>query len=873
MKKFARKLLPHAVAGVCTAMATSSLSVVALEEVLVTGTLIRGVQPIGSQTLGLVEEAIVESGAVTTNELLATLPQVANFFNQRPEQDPRGADRLQVNRPNLRNLPGINSGSGATTLVLVDGHRLAPVGTDQSSLDPDVVPANVMRRVEVVTDGGSAIYGADAVGGVINFNTINEYDGVKVDVGYDKGDDYDGWQASVLAGTDWDNGSGFISFATTDRDEVLNSDRDWAAQGNWDELGNTLTPSGTECIEPVGAITTWFWYGAGWTDNPLAPGAGVTPVGDPCDIDGATALLPEQQRDNIYAGITQNFGDNMTLNVKSYYMNRSTTYSRYPLGATVSEPTPTQLGLVGENSGDLFDTSQAGFSFAPNAAYRHRDLELEIETWGITPELTIDLGNSWQLRNTLHYGMSDNTVDQPDVNLEKLNGYVDDGLVSATNIAAADAAVITDILDWTIYDEVEQELFFIRSIADGELFELPAGMLRAAVGVEYSEDETSKKNGSIERTNKGSLPTNSADRDVTSAFAEVSIPVLESLDLSLSVRYDDYSDFGDTTNPQFGFSYRPADWVQIYGKYGESFNAPTVLDSLGVATGRYIANAASIVPDPNMERTNPSRSDVLLLEGASGALQPQTADTWGLGFELRPLDGLRVHAYYYEIDFKQLLGAPNPQSSTAVLLNPDKFIFEPTQEEWEEFVSSVENSEQFANNSPENVGVIVDRRVANTEEATLEGLDFGIEYVHDTAIGTLSYGLLGNYQIDFELTQSGTAVDQLEFDKDLFMSANFGWRKDNARARLTLRYTDEFDADPSIAVNQNEVSDFLVADLYLGYDCRGGSELTEGLSLSLNVENVFDDDPPEYRRNQQLNYSESGFSIGRVYKLGISYEF
>jgi len=554
-------------------------------------------------------------------------------------------------------------------------------------------------------------------------------------------------------------------------------------------------------------------------------------------------------------------------------MNRTTSYSRYPLGATVAEPTPTQLGLVGENSGDLFETSQAGFSFAPNAAYRERDLELDIETWGITPELTIDLGNSWQLRNTLHYGKSENTVDQPDVNVEKLNGYVDDGLVSATNIAAADPAVITDILDWTIYDEVEQELFFIRSIADGELFELPAGMLRAAVGLEYSEDETSKKNGSIERTNKGSLPTNSADRDVTSAFAELSIPVLESLDLSLSVRYDDYSDFGDTTNPQFGFSYRPLEWVEIYGKYGESFNAPTVLDSLGVATGSYFVGAAGIVPDPNMERTNPSRSDALLLEGASGALQPQTADTWGLGFELRPLDGLRVHAYYYEIDFKQLLGAPNPQSSMAVLLNPEKFIFEPTQEEWDAFVSAVENSEQFASNSPENVGVIVDRRVANTEEATLEGLDFGIEYVHDTGIGTLSYGVLGNYQMDFELTQSGNAVDQLEFAPDLFVSANVGWRKDNARARLSVRYTDEYDADPSLAVNQNDVNDFIVTDLYLGYDFRGGSQLTEGLSLSLNVDNVFDDDPPQYRRNQQLSYSETGFTLGRVYKLGISYEF
>ncbi len=245
------------------------------------------------------------------------MPQVSNYFNQRPEQDPRGADRLQVNRPSLRPLPGINSATGATTLVQIDGHRLAPVGTDQSSLDPDVIPGLVLDRVEMVTDGGSFLYGADAVGGVINFVTKESFDGLQVDIGYDTGDDYDGWQASLIAGTDWDGGSGYIALATTDRDAVLLEDRDWALQGSWDELGTELSPSGTECITPVGAISTWFWYGSGWTTDPRAPGAGVTPVGDPCDIDAQSALIPEQQRDNFYGGITQELGDRMSFKAKT----------------------------------------------------------------------------------------------------------------------------------------------------------------------------------------------------------------------------------------------------------------------------------------------------------------------------------------------------------------------------------------------------------------------------------------------------------------------------------------------------------------------------------------------------------------------------
>ncbi len=252
-----RKILTCAVLG---AIAASNWALAQepvgseLEEVLVTGTLIRGIQPIGSQSIDLDEQAIVETGAVTTNELLATIPQVSNFFNQRPEVDPRGGDRLQVNRPNLRNLPGIDTQTGATTLVLMDGHRMAPMGTDVSSVDPDIIPSIVMQRVEMVTDGGSSLYGADAVGGVINFVTLDEFDGVKVDLGYDTGDDYDGWQASIIAGTSWEEGSGYIALATTDRDAVRISDRDWAAQGNWNEDGTVLTPSGTECLEPVATL-------------------------------------------------------------------------------------------------------------------------------------------------------------------------------------------------------------------------------------------------------------------------------------------------------------------------------------------------------------------------------------------------------------------------------------------------------------------------------------------------------------------------------------------------------------------------------------------------------------------------------------------
>ncbi len=865
--------------GWVSAQQEESSKVMQLEEVVVTGTLIRGVQPTGSQVIGIDQDAAVEIGAVTTNELLASVPQVSNFFNSRPEQDPRATDRLTLNRPNLRALPGINSASGSTTLLLVDSHRLAPMGVNESSLDADVIPGIVIERIDIVPDGGSSLYGADAVGGVINFVTLDEFDGVKVDLGYDLGDDYDASQLSLLAGTSWENGNGYLAFTTTDRGQVLNRERDWATYGNWNEEGTVLTPSGTECREPAGSVNRWFWVGnvGGndlniWTDNPAAPGTGVFPVGDPCDIRGEEALIPEQERDNFYASVNQEFGDRISLGAKAYYMDRRATYALYPLGDSITGQTPTELGIVGTETGDLYDQPAVGFSYAPSAAYRHREREVDIETWGITPELVVQLGGtSWQVRNTLHYGISKNQVITPDSNREKMLAYVEAGQLDPLDVAAADAAVVEDILDWQVGTETEQELFFFRAIADGEVIDLPAGPLRAAVGIEFARDEAKKRNGSTTVGGLSSLDWKSGDREVNSVYAELSIPLLETLDLAVSARYDDYSDFGDTTNPSVGVTWAPSRYFEVYGKWGESFNAPTLLDSLATATGGFFPAQANVVPDTNNELTDPARVDSFLLEGAGGELKPQTAEIWAAGIAVYPVENLRINLNYYDIDFVDLLGAVDPTSATAVQQNPDKIIFNPTQEELDFFISQVENADQFADLNAATMGVIVDRRQSNTDSARLKGFDFGAQYFHSTGIGEMSYGLSGTFTESFDITKNGFSSDQLKYNPDLAMTGSIGWSRDNIRTRLTLNYSAGSDADPAEAINQRSKDSFLVTNFFAGYEFAGDSGITQGLSLRLVVDNIFDEDPPEYRRQQNPNYV--GFTLGRVFKLGVSKTF
>lgn len=838
--------------------------------IVVTGTLIRGVEATGSQTIALDETAIIESGASTTNELLGEIPQIATF-NRRFDSDPRQADRQEISRPNLRNLPGVDSATGATTLLLVDGHRMTPMGVSQASFDPDFIPTGAIQRLEVVTDGGSSLYGADAVGGVINFITRKSFDGVQVDGGYDLGDNYNAWNAGITAGISWDRGGAFFSYSTYQRDEISNKDRSYGARGNWDADGTVLTPSGTQCLVPVGEIVTWANFGAGWTDNPLAASLGVkrTPVGTPCDIDGESALLPKLSRHSAMFGLTQELSDNLTFEVKANYGESSVRYSKYPLGDTISGASPNTLMIPGAFR-DTYDVASVGFSYGANPAYVDRQQTQDLQVYGITPEFTFDAGGGWQVKTTAYFGESQSSRVLPGSDRAKLTNYVNSGALDPGNVAAASAAVIRDILNFETAGESVQDLFLVRTIVDGGLFELPGGTVKAAMGVEYNRDRAKLREGSFTIGGIANQPFNRASRNVKSVFGELSIPVFSMLDLSLSGRYDDYSDFGDTFNPNIGFNFTPFDGLRIYGHWGESFNAPTALDSVRTANGRFIANAAPGVPDPNGELTGRTNDDVFLIEGSGGGLQPQTAKSWSVGFDYEPVSNLKFGANYYDIDFSNLLSSVNPQLASVVLLNPDKFIFNPTQAQFDAFAAASDNGAQFVGINAADLGIIIDRRVANLDQARLKGLDFFANYLVETSFGDVNFGITGNKQLTFDITSGGTTQDNIKYDvPDFNIAGNVGLHVGGFTGRVTVKHTGGFDTNTAVA--QTKVGSFTVADLYLGYEFPEGSGIADGLALRVNVDNIFDTDPPVFRQQRNLNYS--GFTLGRIFKLSLSKKF
>lgn len=853
-----------------------------LEEVLVTGTLIRGAEATGSNVLAVDSTEISQLGVTTTNEILGSLPQISNMFNGRTEGDPRGAAQDTINRPNLRSLPGWNAASGSVTLLLIDGNRMTPMGVEESAVDPDIIPAAILQRVDVVPDGGSSLYGADAVGGVINFVTKREFEGVQVDLNFTQGltiSEYDSQDYNITAGKSWDNGNGYVSIGHYDRAGLINNDTSWARQGFWE--GNVLTDFGTECLKPVGTIMRYKWYSpfSVWTNNPAA-GGGVFPIGDasPCNIYGESTLLAAQERDSFFGSLSQNLADGVDLRVTSYFTERTASHTNYPRGMTTqAQGAPTTPGTYFFETKDM--DNGTGFSFGAHPDYEDMDMVIKIKTWGFNGELDYNLGNDWMLKATSHIGESDNSLRNPSVNRSLAQAAVNAGTLNPQDVASADSALISSILNYQGETDSKHSRKSVKLVADGPLFTMPAGDVKVAIGAEYGRDSTSFRSGvgTIGFISNEDFP--SISRNTTSVFGELNVPLLENLDLALAARYDDYSDFGDTTNPSVGLTFSPNDVLTIKAKWGESFNAPTLIDSFGIpAIYSYTqAYAGGRVPsasdDPYGTWDGVSGPYVLHIAGVGGRLQPQTAENTAFTVELRPIEGMLLSGTYYEIDFQNILGSVNPLDPSTRVANPEKYIFSPTQDVVDSYLARVSNAAAYPNVKAEDITYLLDRIVSNLNSAKLAGYDFNLSYQHAYENGIMSYGVAGNRLTQNETVAGETVTNGLAKNTPtVYGSAHIAYYGEQLTLKWTTNFTGEHDSDNAFGGIQ-KIDTFMTHNLSASYNFgedQGG--FFDGLTLRVNLDNVTDTEPQILYQNAS-NLAFSGFSLGRVFKLGISKKF
>jgi iron complex outermembrane receptor protein len=841
--------------------------------VVVTGTQLRGVAPAGAESLGLKSADIQAIGAPTTNQLLSNVPQIANQFNSLPVLGTTTASQIQVTRLNLRDLPGLGVQSGNSTLLLVDGHRIASAGVTQFAPDADVVPPGVIDRVEIVPDGGSSIYGSDAVGGVINLITKKRIDGVHVDVrgGFAPGG-YNTINTDLSAGKGWDSGSAYIDWDFAKNSTLLNKERAYSKNIDW----TTGVPIGRECNPPnVTANGVNYAY----------PGLQPNTV-NACDRGQFGSLYPEQKRNSIFAGVTQELSPGVTLEVRAFYTERNTDADTGPVQASVNVPSTNPFYVNIPTASGALQNVQFNWSDGHDTTH--------LKEWGITPTITADLGHNWQLRGMWNVGGSHSEYRSQTSNPTLLGQYgagtTTQTAINPYNIAATpNQQLLTNILDYAQAGESFVNMTNLRAVADGPLFSLPGGQVRLAVGAEYLRNNLRTRNAGAGETAADFAATDfqSYSQDVKSVFGELQIPIvgpgnaipgIQALNISASVRHDAYNDFGTTTNPKVGATWQPLEWITLRGSWGKSFNAPTPVDQLGSLANTLLIVPSFLVLPPG--QTPPPGSVLVALEGSRKDLQPQTAKQYSVGGDFRwPfLQGLKSSITYYNINYDGLLGKP-PVFFPGVFFSnfKDFYVINPTNAQVAAFAAQAPGGlaqvAQYLQPGAPPVFTLIDFRTANLGSAIARGLDFSTQYRRDTDFGGWDLSINGNYELK-NTQQLGPGLpetDNLFNGTALRLQVTGGVDYGQLRAQLTMNHNGSYHVITGPSLPQDSVGAFTTFNLFFRYALQG-EDWRKNLSFTMNIDNVFNTDPPVFK-SSSANGTANGSTLGRLVQFGVHKDF
>ncbi|KCZ50518.1 hypothetical protein HY29_07070 [Hyphomonas beringensis] len=832
-----------------------------------TGTLIRGVAPTGTNTLSIDEDLIEAIAPASSNDLLANVPQVTNAFNTAPT--PGATIANPYNRPNLRNL---GASGGATTLVLLNGQRMVGTGVLQTSPDPSTIAPSVLGNVEIVLDGGSSIYGSDAIGGVINFIPRSEVDGIELSVREGFGDEFDSTNASVLAGQSWDGGNVYLAYNYNQHDDIFGRDRDYVfqdhtARGGTDYRSVNCSP-GTVIANDIPFALPTFTVGANL-----------------CDETDVLTIYPEQRDHRLFGKFTQDLSDTLTFELSAYSSDRETVHQGQGAGVgtgvrgqgMITAANPYFQSIFGEQSQTVTFSYEDVFGPALESS-------VDLSAWMVTPQLTWDFSETWQLKLSANYGRSDNVVRTNQINAlaeaAALAGTTPETALNPYNVSATNPAVLAAIGDFQVYGDSEQELLQLKSVADGTLFSLPSGDVKLAVGAEFIEEKIDASQGQGPRQALELFSAGSS-RDISSVFGEVLFPVFDSetlgsLNASVSARYDSYSDVGDTTNPKIGFTYKPTADVAIRGSWGTSFHAPSLAD-----TGNSVDTRIQVFPispflAPGAAPTDYFRPTVAIA-GGNPDLRPEEAETYSLGMDWTPmsggLEGLMVSLTYFNVEFTDqiaVLPVLEPGFFSIAAYEPF-YTINPTLADALAVGEGlrVENAPSlealFFATSPY---LLVDVRRRNLGSVKTDGLDFGVSYTKDTNIGELHGGVWGTYTLsrDIQAAPGTASVDALEFGVSrLQLVADLGWSMGDFEASLRANHSAGFDASET-----GDVGSFTTVDLTGRWTLPGNDSWRGDTVLSLGVDNLLDEEPPYF---DDIDGYANGSTLGRVIYLGLKQTF
>jgi len=832
-----------------------------LEEIVVTGSQIRGAVISEALPVSVVSSETIETfGIDSGDQLLDLIPENGNnFFNEAANiSGGVNSARGDIGAFNLRSL-----GTG-NTLVLLNGRRVVNAPQYQTELvggsfvpvltaNSNALPIYGIDRLEVLREGASAIYGADAVAGVFNTVLKNDFVGLNIGARYT---DYDNFDRSnqtyyVEWGQDFNEGRTNLGvFASWfDRDRINSQDdKRWADSdfryripvgSRWEgdtafrnDSANSLYPQ----FDVVRTLQTSWGLRNVYTDS--AGEFETYPVGDPrCDtssgwpqplgydtcgaIDGQGTyrynmnenrdLRADLKRANLFVYLNHEFEGGMEAFTEVNYYSSKTNLVRHP-----SSPVSTETLRVGaENYWNPFGPCGSP-NRLPDLTIPCEGLALQIDNnrFAEYPRIVDNDGEMWRLLQGLRgsFGEWDwetavlwNKATADDITHNRVsNSLMQEALEDPTSAAynpfsgGADNNIERALVD--VYRKSESELtMFDVKVSNNDLFDLPAGPVGMVAGYEHRresfvDDRDPRLDGTITWTdwdgdtypfisdivNSSPTPDNRGSRNVDSLFTEFSVPVLENLDIQAALRYENFSDIGDTTVGKLALGWRPWDPLLIRASWSQGFRVPnlvTVNEEIVVRfntrTDYLCLYAAENGGDPGQDVLDCSNSVKRLAQGSED-LKPEKSDNWSVGFVLTPLDNLELTVDFWEIEKTDTIGLLGEENQTLVEL-------------LEQLTYTGDCSGLTGNPAVVRVGTVspdeaaiytaaglcpvgaidyIDDRYRNLDTRTVRGIDVGINYELRTKLGRFSLNYAGSFLDKYFQEAGGQAAELVQAQED-----------------------------------------------------------------------------------------------------------
>ncbi len=750
-----------------------------LDEIVVTGSHIRGVTSTASPTQIYTREDIDRTGLGTVASFVESLPQNFGSASENTIATVAGnaatADSTGATGVNLRGL-----GNDAT-LVLVNGRRVAPGGIDGNVADISLIPLAAVERIEVVTDGASAIYGSDAVGGVINFILRQNYDGADTRARFGSVTDGSSHEIQIgqTVGKTWRGGSAVGSYEYYDRTPLSGSDRS----------------ASRDALQPF-------------------------------------SLLPEQLRQSAFGSLRESLADGVVLFADGTFAHRSTYFDVSSPG--LSERSPTDITSYSLDVG--------------NQIHLPGDSALEISA---------SYANNRNLAQTF------------------------DNLLQST----------------TLRQDIKSAVLSLDAKIDGAFGNTFTGPISYAIGSQFRKESYNFRQYDYSPDTPTSESQFEPDRNILAAFLELRIPVLQGrsgsdgasrLEISLADRFEHYSDFGSTNNPQIGVLWRPSPSIKIRGTAGTSFKAPSLYALNPIPYAVFPAP----LPDSGLG-SNPCSiyiggsgntcTNTLVDFGSNQNLGPEKARTWTIGLDIQPenLPGLRLNATYYSLRFTNRITNPSSiltyiyalQNESA--LGPSIVHRNPSPALLQQFASFPAYSNFFGIDLS-SVGAFVDYRLQNLATERTNGIDLDVAYKENIFSGELETGISATYvlKLNNQFTAATPPIDNLNTPYnpiDLRMRGRMEYQRGSFSSSIFLNYTNSYSDNRAEGI-PIPVASWITVDANFGYQIDGLLGITKQSKLMLGVTNIANREPP-YLSNPAWGVNFDGTNanaLGRFVYLQVS---